>query len=783
MKMLLKLCLLGLATGAYAAGELVDTAVRHHIQAPDHASRTDSVWYFEDFENGWNGWSGVDLTAMDPVWHTSDFNAWDGDSWWSGMEELNGYDNHWLQYLETPEIDLGAAANPELSFQLRYATEAPGGEPAGYDAWDACNVWIMVSDGPWEVLEGFSRPYDAASCYSFGYEFGMGTGIPGWVDDSGGWDWVTRDMSEYAGSTITLRFAFCSDPAYCTIDDPDVWGMIVDDILIDDNGDTYLENDADGTAFPDDLEPVSGGDVAGQFWEITDENAHSPSNSAHVSVSDNLMNALVSPEYEIPEGMDTWFEFWIYNDMQDADGDGDNSLEDYYHVEVSTDGGLVWQNVFYDYGDVSRPGWQTWEDYVPGLPYNGNMTLSLNEYAGESVRLRWRITTDGNDDGGVGDGMYIDDVEIWASDVPANDVACTQIIPEYPRTEGVDCETYVEYANMGSEYRSQVQAWMVANEVLDGPILPRMDIPPLSSENRIYEWTPEVVGENELKSYANNPDDQNNANDTLWVSPIDVLPAGEYRLGYSFVDAVYYFSGGDPAMFVEWPDGVSQEDGLLVTYVLVGLYDPDGTGHGGNDIRLHLMEDDGGVPGTEIWSQDYTLGAGDAMVLWNFEVNDETAVAYDDFWVWAERLDDYPHPLGADLVYQPFHYAVTDGIDFDLDFSDEDGNELMMWIDAEQYLDVAERRSGPAAFVLEPAYPNPFNPRTSIRFSAPAGERVSLKVYNLAGQEVATLFEGPGTGSHSTVVFDASGLASGVYFARLQGEGDVARTQKMVLVK
>ncbi|HTO92921.1 MAG TPA: T9SS type A sorting domain-containing protein, partial [Bacteroidota bacterium] len=88
----------------------------------------------------------------------------------------------------------------------------------------------------------------------------------------------------------------------------------------------------------------------------------------------------------------------------------------------------------------------------------------------------------------------------------------------------------------------------------------------------------------------------------------------------------------------------------------------------------------------------------------------------------------------------------------------------------------------PLKFALEQNYPNPFNPSTEIAFTIPKASQVELNVYNVLGQQVATLVNGPmAAGSHA-VTFNAANLASGVYFYRLQA-GSLATTQKMLLMK
>lgn len=98
-------------------------------------------------------------------------------------------------------------------------------------------------------------------------------------------------------------------------------------------------------------------------------------------------------------------------------------------------------------------------------------------------------------------------------------------------------------------------------------------------------------------------------------------------------------------------------------------------------------------------------------------------------------------------------------------------------------LSVPEQISNlPSAFNLEQNYPNPFNPNTTIKFSIPTSTRLSLKVYNTLGQEVATLADGEfGAGTYS-VQWNAAGFASGVYFYRLQS-GNHAETRKLILLR
>lgn len=94
----------------------------------------------------------------------------------------------------------------------------------------------------------------------------------------------------------------------------------------------------------------------------------------------------------------------------------------------------------------------------------------------------------------------------------------------------------------------------------------------------------------------------------------------------------------------------------------------------------------------------------------------------------------------------------------------------------------ANTRAVPDLFVLQQNYPNPFNPSTRIQFAVPRQSHVSLTVFNTLGQQVATLVNGEIEAGHHEVKFDATGLASGVYFYKLQA-GSFVDAKKLLLVR
>ena len=101
--------------------------------------------------------------------------------------------------------------------------------------------------------------------------------------------------------------------------------------------------------------------------------------------------------------------------------------------------------------------------------------------------------------------------------------------------------------------------------------------------------------------------------------------------------------------------------------------------------------------------------------------------------------------------------------------------------DGEKYVDM------PTEFGLEQNFPNPFNPTTTIAYALPTDAHVTLRVFDVLGRQVAELVNGSVSAGYHAVEFDASQLASGLYFYRISADGDggksFAQLRKLMLVK
>jgi hypothetical protein len=88
----------------------------------------------------------------------------------------------------------------------------------------------------------------------------------------------------------------------------------------------------------------------------------------------------------------------------------------------------------------------------------------------------------------------------------------------------------------------------------------------------------------------------------------------------------------------------------------------------------------------------------------------------------------------------------------------------------------------PEEFALRSVHPNPFNGATTITCDLPEAAFVNLMAYDLNGREVAAIYNGRLAAGQQRIVWDASGLSSGIYLVKLQAAGDV-KTARVALVR
>ncbi len=743
----------------------------------------DSTIFLEDFETEPTDWSTQDLTDIGPQWHPDPFFAYDGDSWWCGDSTYMGYYNCWLQYLVSPTLNLQGTSNPQLTFRVRWAVENPG-VSGQYNGYDGCNVWISTDNGgTWQVVNPVSPAYNCSSLKSFGAVFGFGPGIPGWADSLGIWQTATFNLTGYQTRYVKVRWAFCSDGAVCSMFHPGITGMFVDDIVLTSGTDTLLYNNADGAQIPAAL-TTEAGPPMGDYWAWSSLSSHSPTHSERVDNDHYYLNdMLISPPISIPAGYTAKYKFWVRCDLPDSthpSSPNPNMLRDYYVVRARVVGG-EWDTLFYDYARGGA-GYPDWALMTHGVPYNGDSTMSLSQYAGQTIQLGWDAIMDGDDLQGQGQGLFIDDVEVYVNALPDNDVGIEYIHIPFPTSVSSPVTGEVKVRNYGLNQNMFYAFWRTDGQLHPVGLTPVWTMPGESDSTVDISFTPDDTGMVFIDAYTTMTGDQNPANDTSWAGAVEIFPQGDWMAergydarGYSYLStllALQYNQGAGPLVHFDdiYCEGF---DYLRFLFWETGQF------------TLHLYDQGtASMPGPELGTVQVTIGS--EQIYPNWLVVDITEIPemgyrFQGFWAWLEMTQPGG---GPDLVADYAHFGQ--GYFFDYNGSSLYDTEYDFYLRAlvnDQVGVPPEPPAGvPTAFMLEAVHPNPFNPVTRIAFTLPGAGAVNLSAYDLAGRRLAQIASGEYPAGRHELAWDAASFGSGIYLLRLESPWGV-QVQKAVVVK
>ncbi|SVE15872.1 uncharacterized protein METZ01_LOCUS468726, partial [marine metagenome] len=163
---------------------------------------------------------------------------------------------------------------------------------------------------------------------------------------------------------------------------------------------------------------------------------------------------------------------------------------------------------------------------------------------------------------------------------------------------------------------------------------------------------------------------------------------------------------------------------------------------------------------------------GDVVVgsrYWNGEYTDIPAIGYDEY----IENEGYCKP-GDKLQFKVWDASSNELIDVHAE------NDIV-WQDLGVTV-VNLTALMPKTISLENAYPNPFNPVTTLNFALPESQDIMLQVYNLQGRVVETLIDGTVEAGYHSATWNADHHASGVYFVKMVS-GEYISTQKLILLK
>ncbi len=473
---------------------------------------------------------------------------------------------------------------------------------------------------------------------------------------------------------------------------------------------------------------------------------------------------------------------WTHTKVnQDAAGNG--KFQYFPDVDVASDGSVCIS--YYDQRLTTSPvtqfwmsrsldGGNSWVDVqvsdhsftpspIPGLAggYQGDYT-GITTAAGKV----WPFWADNSS------GIY----QIWTEGItigppPANDVIVGPFLSLPAQfTVGTPHNIRGRLANGGTNGQTSLPVRFSVNGVIQTTnTIP--SLPPAAVDSTTFSWTPGAQGTFTLRIFSGAAVDENRANDTI-TTVVTVLPSGTINTQQQFcrngLNIVI------PGIGNALPDSIVLNIANAFNVVDVNVRLDTVIHTWDSDLSFNLRR---GAANVDFVSA--VGGSGDNFIQCKLDDSASTLISSG-----APPFTGTWRPTGSltALNGQPVNGSwillISDLVAGDSGF-------LRAWCIQVTYQTLVggiQTTEIPNYYSLAQNYPNPFNPSTSIKFSVPKPSNVLLKVYDILGKEVATLVNELRQPGFHTVDFDASQLASGIYFYRIEA-GDYNAVKKMMLVK
>ncbi len=730
------------------------------------------------------GWTFTDASDIGTMWHRDTVRGIAGDSaWWCGDPGLfsRGYGDYWFQVVQTPMIDLTSATNPTVGCKLWWALESAGSS-MGYDG---VTLWVSTDGGAtFQVLNGVTPAYTSSRLNAAtSICWNLGENVPGYCGMSNGYRTVSASLASYCQDSVVVRWTLLSDRAISGAFRDTLIGAYLDSVRITGGTQTYFSDN--GNASANGLRAVHTRGF-GHHWEWSNSSYVSAPTSAHCFDNyANQLGCLVSPPISIPM-RSVYFTFSVNCDMLDSThaDDPNGRLRHYYQVEVLGPDS-IWHWITSDYMRGGHGG-SGWYDYVPGSAYGGNTSLNLSLWAGQTIKLRFKVITD-YDITPAGTGLWIDNVRIMGDSRELYDLEPVHMYIPFPTTVGVtpSSQDSLRIHNFSRGVLTNV-AWDMR---LDTAWVTQDTIPvALPDSEFIYTFsipltTPGVIHPAVRIPMPTDPVTYK----SLYMEDVIIQPEHFLEIGYD--NRLWTKRDTLPANMHYAEMIVPSSVGVSGTYHVAQIRFAT---FGGPATAVHakLMTSTSSRPGVTLVDTLVTIPQSpDSVITWHTvdisgraESRNRTGTSFVVL-----------TPPDAPLVMP--YLAVTDTLAYGgsrayrwaggtarpvLNSHDQAIRVVVEWpvtSSAPEHVDAPL----PTTLALS-AYPNPFNSTTHLSVSIPKSGMVELAVFDVTGRQVASLYRGNLSAGTYRYEWRADRYASGVYFVRINADNTV-KMQKVSLLK
>jgi len=419
---------------------------------------------------------------------------------------------------------------------------------------------------------------------------------------------------------------------------------------------------------------------------------------------------------------------------------------DYVYMYVSTDGGSNW-NLF----DIFNGEGIDWYQY----------SADLGGYAGQSVRFKFELETDV---GYFADGMYIDDFVVWGL---IEDLSAPLILHDGPDEYTSVPDDFTVMATI-TDFSGVNDAWV--SYTVDDGVEQTIGIDSTSGDN--YYFTIPMVGAGAHVNYSIGAEDN--------LENFGTAPEEHYVSG-----TVIHYEIPEPEFVYQYAAAVKIATRMTPSdycQLVTGMYSLyTDTNRPLDTVDVMVWSDAGNLPDQElittygVWPWATLEFPHDVTYV---DYRDEGLFFSDDFHVGLTYRSEYPFilgdspevalrsntwvggawaPAGTDLYIKcVVDYGVS-GIDDPLAGLPDD-------------------------FEILKSYPNPFNASTVVEYAVTEASNVKVTIFNVLGQEVATLIDSEMQAGQYSVTWNAGNVPSGVYFARIDTD-QYTHSLKMTLLK